>query len=159
MFTHLHDLFALKLGSVIAVASAVVSFGFQSMTGNPNVVTTVITMVGSVAAALGALALKERYEKRRRDGASLLALQRTDAGQAIEREKILDGRVDMIFEKLDAFYAAKDQASQVIAKEKDGVIELLKALNANDQVLIGQQRELIAQQAATLQQLTSGAKA
>lgn len=145
MLNHFHDLVAIKTGCV-ALFSGAVSLGFEALLGNAATFQTILTVVGSVAVTLGALSLKEYFDRRRQNNTTVLQLRLQDGMTAIEREKILDGKVDTLFEELKAFYTLRD-------KEKDSSINLLRALAEQQTLLLGQQRELITQQAATIQRM------
>lgn len=143
---HFPDLFLVKLTS-LTVASGGLSPALQTSTSaSLNVWQTVISVAVATTVPIVVLLLKQRYDRKRTAAANLLATRREDGMTSIEREKILDGRVDTLFEESKEFYALRD-------REKESIIALLKDALARANTLSEQQRELITQQAANIQQL------
>jgi len=146
-----HVAISIKVAIGLAAGALAGFFAFiieLFQTGTFNLLQTVISVIGAGAFSLIVLALKERYDRRNQDRQQLTALQRTDAANSVERERILDHRVDSLFEELKSFYEVRD-------RERGQTIENLKALLSQSDSLCAQQRTLIAQQAATIQQLQS----
>lgn len=147
MFQSVHDVMVIKLFSVAGAVGGIFSLALQSLSpAGISILTTAISVLGSIVVAFGVLWISERHKERVRKAEALSNAHHTDGVVVIEREKLLDERVDTIFTELKEFYSLRDRESQ-------SSINLLKEFVAQRDILITQQRELITQQAGTIQSL------
>lgn len=147
MFHSLHDLVVLKFPSEAGALGGLFSLFLQSLgPAGISLLQTGVSVLGSMVVAFGVLHFSERYKERQRRVEDLKDSHKTDGVVIIEREKLLDDRSDSIFAELKEFYQSRD-------RERESSINLLKEFVGQRDTLIAQQRELITQQAATIQHL------
>jgi hypothetical protein len=147
-----HDLIVYKLGAAGSLIGGALSVVIQAVQNMPiSFWQTVISVFGAGLVSISALVLKEWLDRRKAGAALLYESRKADGIVSIERDKLIDARVDALFDDMTAFYQLRD-------KEKDTLITMLKsALDMKDEV-IQSQRVVIAQQAALLVPPTSAAK-
>lgn len=107
---------------------------------------TVAIGLVSASSAVIAIVVKEWFESKRQRRTASLENHRTDAQSILEREKLVDDRNNTFIAEMKTFHG--EQVKGLMSQ-----VALSKELLDQERTINAQQRELITQQATTIQQL------
>lgn len=144
-----HDIMLAKFVALASAVGGLFSLALQAASNSVqwfSLWQTAFSVCGAAATALLALYVKERIDRKRRVQDAANNAHLTDGRTLVERERLLDDRANALFDDVSKFYAER-------IKQLEATINISQSLSEQKDAVIGQQRELITQQARAIQQL------
>lgn len=142
--------YLLVKASMGAGTAALVLLGFLNGVTSwaPAVIGAVATVLAASFTYLAVLA-KLKYDERKEKRDSQQAVHSTDMQSVLDRERLADERIQALFRETEKFHSEQ-------LKRLEASVVLSRELFEQEKTIAAQQRDLIAQQAATIQQLRNG---